>query len=450
MKNILILFYFILTAFFSNAQLQIGSGINWKSSAGTYVVLDNLSLQHNASSASLDNVFKFTGNSDASISGATIPLFTNVEVALTGTSKIILQRSISVSQNLSFQSGLLNLNNNNIDLGTTGAVIGEAETTRIIGANGGYIQIINTLNAPNSANPGNLGAIFTSAQNLGSTTIRRGHRSQTNGVGAGSSMLRYFDIIPSNNTGLNATLRFQYLDAELNGLTESILTLWKSNNNTSWTNEGFTSRNTTANYVERTGINDFSRWTLSTPGNALPLVWNSFNTRCLNDRINISWKTEMENNTQSFIIQRSSDAINWNDISTLPAAGNSNSVLIYSYTDVLPLAGISFYRIKQHDLDGRLKYSPVLRISCGEKDVFKVYPNPTQGDLWISIISETNKTIAIGVYDNKGALLRQQKQDLQPGVNLFVVNLVSFARATYTLMVQWEDGKTKTVKVEKQ
>src|SRR6266700_2559381 len=113
MKKIFTLSYFILAAFCSNAQLQLGSGINWKSSPGIYVVLDNMNLQHDATSALLDNVFKFTGNINTSINGATLPLFSNIEVALTGTSKIILQRSINISQNLSFQSGLLDLNNNN-------------------------------------------------------------------------------------------------------------------------------------------------------------------------------------------------------------------------------------------------------------------------------------------------------------------------------------------------
>src|SRR5260221_6154092 len=105
MKKIFILFSFIFESFCSNAQLQIGAGTNWKSEAGTYVVLDSMSLQHDATSASLDNVFKFTGNKNASVSGTTQPLFTNLAIALTGSSKIVLQRAITLSGNLSFQSG---------------------------------------------------------------------------------------------------------------------------------------------------------------------------------------------------------------------------------------------------------------------------------------------------------------------------------------------------------
>ncbi|MEO6356490.1 MAG: hypothetical protein ABIU77_19310, partial [Ferruginibacter sp.] len=153
MKKISIISCYLLAAFSSQSQLQIGPGTSWKSEAGTYVVLDNLDLQHDASSVPLDNVFKFTGNTNVAVSGASLPLFSNMQVALTGSSKIILQRTISVNQSIGFQSGFLDLNNNNIDLGTSGSVNGESELTGVTGTNGGYVQIINTLNAPASVNP---------------------------------------------------------------------------------------------------------------------------------------------------------------------------------------------------------------------------------------------------------------------------------------------------------
>jgi len=36
------------------------------------------------------------------------------------------------------------------------------------------------------------------------------------------SVQRYYLVIPQNNSGLNATLRLKYFDAELNGQTENI------------------------------------------------------------------------------------------------------------------------------------------------------------------------------------------------------------------------------------
>ena len=111
----------------------------------------------------------------------------------------------------------------------------------------------------------NLGAFISSTKNLGNTVIRRGHQSQIIGGGNSNSLLRYYDITPVNNIDLNATLRFQYFDAELNGLTENNTVLFKKVNNFSWVNQGFTTRSAAANYVIKNGIADFYRWTISAP-----------------------------------------------------------------------------------------------------------------------------------------------------------------------------------------
>jgi len=161
----------------------------------------------------------------------------------------------------------LDLNNSVLNLGTTGTVNGEMETSRIFTFGNGYTQVINSLNMPVSANPGNLGAIISSTKNLGSVTIRRGHLAQANVSGTTPGIRRYFDILPDNDNGLKATLRFQYFDAELNGLDEATLELWKQGKR-NWTNEGFTSRSTVNNFVEKTNINALSRWTLA--GNPAP------------------------------------------------------------------------------------------------------------------------------------------------------------------------------------
>ena len=449
MKKVFILSYFILTAFCSNAQLQIGSGISWKSTAGTYVVLDSMRLQHDASSASLDNVFKFTGNINTFISGATLPLFTNMEVALTGTSKIILQRAINISQGLSFQSGLLDLNNNNIDLGTSGTVIGESETTRIIGANGGYIQIVNTLNAPSSVNPGNLGVLFTSAQNLGSTIIRRGHQSQTIASAGGSSILRYYDISPTNNSGLNATLRFSYFDAELNSLDESNLVFWRSTDNINWTEQGFTLRNTVTNYVEKTGIDVFSRWTLSRVSIPLPVIFILFNARCDNNKVILTWKTAQELNSSHFDIERNIDGNHWAVIGTLPAGGNSNTERSYSFADNGPSSG-AIYRIAEHDIDGHVKYTSIIRSDCDTKNNWKVWPNPVAETLWLTINTAAESKIIIKIVDSKGALISLQQNNLLRGNNVLNVDMKKIAAGTYLILVNWNEGRMqKAVKIVK-
>jgi hypothetical protein len=171
-----------------------------------------------------------------------------------------LGRPITVSNILLFTSGdSLYLNGFNIDLGSTGILSGETSNKRITGRTGGYIQSTQLLNAPTAVNPGNLGFKITSASNLGSTVIRRGHQQQS-----GASIYRYFTVTPSNNTGLNATVEFYYFDNELAGLAEPNLAMFSSaNGGVQWTNMGEDAIDQGANILSLGGIDIMNRFTLA-------------------------------------------------------------------------------------------------------------------------------------------------------------------------------------------
>src|SRR5678815_3796360 len=63
---------------------------------------------------------------------------------------------------------------------------------------------------------------------------------------------------------LKAVLQFYYFDAELNAIPEASLYQWKSKDNINWDFVGADARDIAANYVEKTSINKFDRWTLAT------------------------------------------------------------------------------------------------------------------------------------------------------------------------------------------
>ena len=435
----------ILTATIVSAQnvLKVTSGAVIKTTGGVIITLQDMNLDNDGSISQAvgEGVFRFSGTQKNTIAGTSAPLFDVFEIAKTGSAKISLLRTVNVGSAINFTSGLIDLNNNNLFLQPAALLNSESELSRIIGSNGGYIEIINTLTAPSSANPGNLGAILTSAQNLGSTIIRRGHTSQINGFGIGSSILRYYDILPTNNTTLNATLRFQYLDAELNGFDENTIVLWKSANNTTWTQQGFTSRNTSSNYVEKTGIADFSRWTLSSANNPLPVQFLLFNVRCTGNSVIINWKTAQEINTAMFSIERSSDGIRWSAIGSLPAAGNSSIERSYSYNDNNPGTGGAMYRIAEYDMDGRIQYTSIIRSDCNPKDTWRLWPNPVQEMLWVNITTTAASSATIKIFDNKGSLVRAQQNALLPGSNQLNIDMKRLSAGTYHVTVEWGNGQ---------
>src|SRR5688500_15709900 len=147
------------------AQLYISNGATLYLSGNAQLSLSNIDLVNNGIfTPGNSNVF-FLGNSNSSISGSEATQFYELTLNKTGGNAVTLQRAISVSNRITFTAGLLNLNSHNIDLGNTGFLNNEQESTRITGSNGGQVLFSTTLNAPSSANPGNLGAIITSSQN---------------------------------------------------------------------------------------------------------------------------------------------------------------------------------------------------------------------------------------------------------------------------------------------
>ena len=183
--------------------------------------------------------------------------------------QIQLSQMIQVDNELQMTSGNLDLNNNDLQLGSSnGTITGESVASYIHGSSGGEVIKIVDLNAPNDENPGNIGASISSSANLGSTTIYRGHVVQD--VNGETSIERYYDFVPTNNTGLDATLQFYYLDHELNGIPENDLSPFE-HDGVEWTEYLANDANQTTNFVEAIGIESFYFWTLAEMVAPLPI-----------------------------------------------------------------------------------------------------------------------------------------------------------------------------------
>jgi hypothetical protein len=306
------------------------------------------------------------------------------------------------------------------------------------------------LNAPIGSNPANLGLLISSNQNLGSVTIKRGHRAQVI-PGVGNGMLRYYDISPANNANLNATLRFTYFNGELNGLDENQLTYFRSSDLVTWSALSFTSRDTALNFVNNTGIASFSRFTLAGALNdPLPVRYVLFNVKCEKDKVVIVWKTAQEQNSNHFNIERSTDGMQWTPIGNQLAAGNSTTEKSYVYNDNNPVQN-SYYRIAEYGNDGRVQFSGVLRSPCLVNEMFTAWPNPVQGQLFINIISRNESSATIKLFDSKGALVRVQKENLLRGSNLVKVDMTVFPGGSYSLTAEWNNGQImRTIQLLKQ
>lgn len=247
---------------FSQGSFIINGGQVTVVGSGTIVLNNTQWINNGAFDAGTGTVvIKGDAPDNASaIGGTSVTTFHNLELNKSSNGAQ-LQQAAQVDNELRMTAGNLDLNSFDLTLGSAaGTITGESSDSYIHGDAGGEVVKTVDLNAPGAVNPGNLGAVITSAANLGSTTIRRGHQPQN--VDGADGIKRYYDIAPTNNTDLNATLRLFYFDHELNGLAEVELVPVRDNGG-GWDYYDATTADAAANYVETSNIVAFSVWTLA-------------------------------------------------------------------------------------------------------------------------------------------------------------------------------------------
>ncbi len=114
----------------------------------------------------------------------------------------------------------------------------------------------------------------------------------------------------------------------------------------------------------------------------LPITLMSFEARYEQDEVRIRWKTATEINNDYFVVERSADGKNWEQVVRRDAAGNSQVELQYEEVDKYPLADVSYYRLKQTDFDGNYTYSNIVAVNVEGKAI-ELFPNPVSGILSI-------------------------------------------------------------------
>src|SRR5688500_6023405 len=92
----------------------------------------------------------------------------------------------------------------------------------------------------------------------------------------------------------------------------------------------------------------------------------------------LNWTSEIELSSFKYIVQKSDDGKNFTDIGDIKAAGNSTKSIKYSFADINFNGGVSYFRLKQVDVDGKFEYSRVVYVNNKKSLglVKSVAPNP--------------------------------------------------------------------------
>ncbi len=127
-------------------------------------------------------------------------------------------------------------------------------------------------------------------------------------------------------------------------------------------------------------------------GSPLPIELVSFEAHLDVDQVQLKWVTASESNNSYFTIERSLDGRNFEEVLRVEGAIESTQTIEYYDVDYNPAVGISYYRLKQTDIDGSFSYSGIVPVEYTgsenpgtgifgdvEGDI-NVWPNPSKGE----------------------------------------------------------------------
>ncbi|MFL5728545.1 MAG: T9SS type A sorting domain-containing protein, partial [Cytophagaceae bacterium] len=174
---------------------------------------------------------------------------------------------------------------------------------------------------------------------------------------------------------------------------------------------------------------------------SLPVELLTFEAFSTSGKVLLTWETASEKNTSHFIVQRSSDGINFESIGTVKANGNSNSPLLYSYIDYSPMHGTSYYRLLPYDSDGTFGTGPVKSITNNHTGII-INPNPNSGSFNISFTTDAGTRVKLTLINPLGQTVQEETLQSSSGEISRDMNIQSLASGIYFLHIEGADQKS--------
>lgn len=184
----------------------------------------------------------------------------------------------------------------------------------------------------------------------------------------------------------------------------------------------------------------------------LPVEWLYVRAEPKENRfIAIKWATASEHNNAGFAVERSDDGgRSYHSIGAVPSNGNTNAASYYSFNDEQVTAGIKYYyRIKQTDLDGRVRYSTIVMamLTGGNYFTIAVKPNPVQDRLNLELQSSKKQSAQVVITDVAGKLYHIGKGvKVESVATRYTCDVTSYPAGMYVAKVIAEDGTEQSVK----
>lgn len=168
----------------------------------------------------------------------------------------------------------------------------------------------------------------------------------------------------------------------------------------------------------------------------LPIGLTNFTAINVDRKVHLEWETVNEIYNEYFIIERLADSIDFEAVTVVRGAGSSYAHNSYFEIDHNPLPGQSYYRLKQSDFDGNIKYSQIVVIHQSHSpdyEDFLIYPNPVASDNFNANLPAIEGHATIVITDASGREVFRNKMYLSDSRNVIIQTPNKLAPGQYSV-----------------
>jgi len=192
--------------------------------------------------------------------------------------------------------------------------------------------------------------------------------------------------------------------------------------------------------LDRAGFSDMGQFGVAGSFILLPAellnIWASPST----DHIEVGWTVGSEMNLDYYQLQRSENGIDFETIATVDAVGTTQSEQNYAFNDYnVGRNKDYYYRYQSVDDDMYTEFSPIVStklIGSGNfAESILLYPNPTNGSLFMELTLELNSEIELTVMNSAGQQIESLTIQGNNGNNVFTLGANDWASGVYIVQV---------------
>lgn len=201
--------------------------------------------------------------------------------------------------------------------------------------------------------------------------------------------------------------------------------------------------------VSRSGVSGWSNFGFGGgTASPLPVEMASFSVEC-KEFASLKWQTASEQNSDYFSVEKTTDGINWIEVSKVKSAGNSSQLINYEFEDHSLNRGVVYYRLVQVDFNGNQKKYNALSLLCESHALeVNVYPNPNNGHFSVELTSqELSGNISISLVSADGKLIESRETAAVNGAALISFQRTDLMKGIYFVHVSDNNHFSQTFKM---